>query len=60
MDRQLKRMNEVEGMAIVKEFHDHELTQEDPDEYLMWLCARLSRLIEARHKLEDEQRLAEL
>jgi hypothetical protein len=55
MDRQLKRMNDLEGLAIVKDFHDHELTQEDPDEFLMWLCKRLSKLIEARHKREDEE-----
>jgi hypothetical protein len=53
MDRQLKRMNDLEGLAIVKDFHDHELTQEDPDEFLMWLCKRLSKLIEARHRRFD-------
>jgi hypothetical protein len=53
MDRTLKRLNEREGMEIVKEIHDCELTREDPDEYLMWLCKRLSKLVEARHKRED-------
>jgi hypothetical protein len=52
MDR-LRRLNDLEGIAIAKEFHDHELTREDPDEYLMWLCKRLIKLMEARHRQED-------
>lgn len=52
MGGQLKRLNELECISIVKEFHDSELSKDDPDEFLMWLCMRLIRLIEARHKAD--------
>lgn len=55
MDRALKRLNEVEGMAIVKEFHDYEMQQEDPDGHFVMLCRWLVELVEARHKREDEE-----
>lgn len=52
MDR-LKRANDLEGLAIVREFHDYELSQQEPDGHFLMLCRWLVELVEERHKRED-------
>ncbi len=43
----------MDAIAIVREFHDEELSKDYQDEYLIWLCRRYIKLVEQRHKRED-------
>jgi hypothetical protein len=49
----LKRANEVEGLAIVREFHDHELSQYEPDQKFLDDCRKLVEIVTERHAHED-------
>lgn len=56
MEGGLKRRNDLEGLEILREFHDFELTKIEPDEELVGLCRKLIDLVTERHKREDAER----